>query len=73
MFEDNDEESYELVERAKELDAICFKKDIQVVDFRFHSRKKELCFFTIGEDESENIDQSLKLIPAFRDREHTHL
>lgn len=73
VFEDNDEESYELVERAKELDAICFKKDIQVVDFRFHSGKKELYFFTIGEDESENIDQSLKLIPAFRDREHTHL
>lgn len=73
VFEDNDEESYELVERARELDAICFKKDIQVVDFRFHSKKKALYFFTIGEDESENINQSLKLIPAFRDREHTHL
>ncbi|MCI8416879.1 MAG: hypothetical protein HFI33_05155 [Lachnospiraceae bacterium] len=73
VFERNDEESYEWIERAGELGAICFKKDIQAVDFKFHSKRKSMYFFAIGQDESENIDQALKIIPEYRNREHTHL
>ncbi|MBQ4066989.1 MAG: hypothetical protein IJD22_05030, partial [Clostridia bacterium] len=73
VFEREEEESYELVERAKEIGAICFKKDIITVDFTFHSKKSRLSFFTIGEDQSENISQSLKLIERLRYRENTHL
>ncbi len=73
VFERNDEESYEWIERAREMGAICFKKDMQVVDFRFHSKRKNLYFFAIGEDESENIDQTLKIIPEYRNRKNTHL
>lgn len=73
VFEDNEESSYERVEQAKALGAICFKKDILVVDFKKHSRKKALWFFAIDEDETENINQALKLIESYKDRKHTNV
>ncbi len=73
VFEKEEEKSYELVEKAKELGAVCFKKDILTINFAFHSKKSDIRFFTIGEDQSENIGQALKLIERFRDRENTHL
>lgn len=73
VFENNDEVSYELVERARELRAICFKKDILAINFRAHSSKAQIVFYAIGEDESENIDQALKLIDLYRERDNTRL
>ncbi len=62
VFEKEEEQSYELVEKAKEIGAVCFKKDIVTINFSFHSKKAEISFFAIGEDESENISQALKII-----------
>ena len=73
VFEDNEENTYELIENAKRLGAICFKKDILVIDFKKHSKKKSIYFFTIGFNEAENQNQSLKLIENYRDRENTHI
>ena len=73
VFENNDEGIFELVESAKELGAIRFKKDIVTVNFRLHSKASKLSFFTIGADESENISQSLKLIEQYKYRENTDL
>ena len=73
VFEDNEESTYELSEKAKRLGAICFKKDILVVNFKRHSRKKKICFFTIGADETENLNQTLKLIELYRSRPNTHI
>lgn len=73
VFEENKEISYELIERTREIGAIYFKKDIQTVNFKIHSRKKDLFFFTIGENQSKNIAQSLKLIELYRDVNNTHL
>lgn len=73
VFEDNEENTYELVENAKRLGAICFKKDILVIDFKKHSRKKSISFFAIGINETENLNQSLKLIENYRDRDNTHI
>lgn len=73
VFEREEEENYELVEKAKELGAVCFKKDIVTVDFSAHSKKTNISFFTIGENHSENIGQALKLVEKFKDRENTHL
>ncbi len=61
VFKVNDEESYELIEQAQELDAILFKNDITVIDFHFHSPATKLYFFIIGEDDSENINQTIYL------------
>jgi len=72
-FESNDEESYELTQRVKDLGAICFKKDIHAVNFRYHSKRKELFFFVIGQDETENVEQSLYLIKKYKDLEKSNL
>ncbi len=73
VIEKKEEKSLELIERAKELGAVCFKKDIVTVKFSFHSKKSKLCFFAIGADESENVSQSLKLIEKMRTRDNTDL
>lgn len=63
----------ELTEDAKELGAICFKKDISSINFSFHSDSSKIYFFTIGNDEMENVDNALKLIDSYNLRENTHL
>lgn len=73
VFEGDNETSFELCEKARELGAVCFKKDIAAINFNFHSKKSELYFFTIGEDESENVNQALKLTKAYGSREKTNL
>lgn len=73
VFEDNEEKIYELIEQAKKLGAICFKKDILVVDFNKHSHTKDLSFFTIGNNETENLNQTLKLIENYKEREGTRV
>ncbi len=73
VFETQEENNYELVEKAKGLGAICFKKDILAINFSFHSKKANIFFFAIGEDQSETLNQSLKLIEKFKYRKNTHL
>lgn len=73
VFEDNEEKIYELIEQARNLGAICFKKDILVVNLKKHSESKSISFFTIGSNETENLNQSLKLIENYRDRDNTHI
>ena len=73
VFEENEEQSFELVEQAGKIGAICFKKDILVVNFGRHSARRNLFFFTIGSDETENLNQALKLIERYRNRDNTHI
>ncbi len=73
VFESNDEKSYELIEKANEINAICFKKDITAIDFSFHSKKSKLTFFTIGEDQGENVNQALKIIKKNRYADNANL
>ena len=73
VFEKQEEGVFELIEQAKELGAICFKKDIVTNNFAIHSKKSSLYFFVMGEDESENINQSLKIVKALKYRDNTRL
>ncbi len=73
VFEENEESDYELSEQAKELGAICFKKDILNVAFRHHSKNRSIAFFTIGKNETENLDQTLCLIETYRHRKNTRI
>lgn len=73
VFEDNEEKIYELIERAKKLGAIRFKKDILVIDFNRHSPKKSIAFFALGQNETENLNHALKLISRYKERKNTHL
>jgi hypothetical protein len=69
----NDESTDDLIESARELKAICFKKDILAVNFARHSKNAEIVFFTINIDETDTVDSSLKLIERYSDRENTKL
>ena len=73
VFSKEEEVSYELIERAKECGAICFKRDIVTIVFRPHSKKAQMILFTIGEDETENIDQALKLIENYKEQSNVRL
>ncbi len=73
VFEREEEQSFETVERAKELGAICFKKDILAVNYKFHGYKKPMHFFTIAENQSENISQALRIIEKYKYRKETNL
>ena len=73
VFESNDEESFELRNSIKQIGAICFKDDILLIDFAKHSTKKSLSFFTIGNNQNENLNQTIKLIEKYKERENTNL
>lgn len=73
VFDDNAESTCELIEAAKKIGAICFEKDVLAIDFRKHSHRTALFFFTIGRDETENLNQSLKLIENYKNRADTHV
>ena len=73
VFEGNDENTYELIERSKKMGAISFKKDILVLSLKCHSKKAAITFFTIGIDETENLNHSLRLIEIYKNRENTRI
>ena len=59
VYEQNDEPDYELLLEARELRALCMKKDITHVDLLERKGKVEL--FLIGGDESENVSQAVQI------------
>ncbi len=63
----------ELIEKAKIYGAILFKKDISVVNFKRHSSAKTLNFFTIGDDENDNLNKSLSLIEGYKTRKNIRI
>ncbi len=71
VFEKNEEESYELAEHARALGALCFQKDIAVVNFAIHAADTQMAFFIIGEDSGENTKQAITLIRKYQQRECT--
>ena len=73
VFEDRDEESYELVERAVAFRAVCFKNDVLSINLGMHMRNAKIVLFVIGNDSSENDGQALKLISRYNQRKNTEL
>lgn len=52
VFEENNEESADLIERAKEIGALCTTQDILTLNIPFLSRRASLVFFAIAEEHS---------------------
>lgn len=71
VFENNEEQSFEQIEQARKIGAVCFKKDLLSINLKTHGGA--ISFFIIGDNEEENINQSLKLIEAYRLAKNTHL
>jgi len=73
VFENNEESTFELCEKAQELRAVCFRKDIVDINWGFHHPSSKVFLFTIGEEETENIDQSVKLVDYYGDKSNFRL
>ena len=69
----HEEEAYDLSARIEAIKAICFKKDVNAIDFNACRSQKELHFFVMGENETKNVEQSLNLIKKYRAVENTNL
>ena len=61
VFPQNDESTYELINQAKKIGPIMFKKDITLVNFRIHSKSTKMYFFIMGPNEEENLNQAVVL------------
>ena len=64
VFERDEEEDYELRLRAHDVNAILLKKDITRVNVKAKEDRVE--FFLIGKDESENMEQAIKLTEEYK-------
>lgn len=73
VFTDTENCDDSLIDEAKNLNAIISTEDICAFDFASHSKKASLIFIVSSEDESKNINCSLKLLEQYNDRENTDL
>ena len=62
-----------LCDVARELGAICFKKEIQSLNYRVHDTKHGVWFFTISENEKENMNDALQLVEKYGDLPNARL
>lgn len=63
----------ELKEAAEKLGAIFFHRNIVAINLARHSAKAPLYLFAIADDETENLNQALRLVEKYHDRAETHL
>ncbi len=61
VFEKDEEENFELVNRAKKIGALCFRKDITALPLKHKKNIRRKIYF-IGMDEDENVRQALAMI-----------
>lgn len=69
VYRKNAEPDAELLERAERLRAICFKKDVTHLKRPLTPFRVE--FFIIGANESENLDQAVRLAERYKKRRNT--
>ena len=67
------EQSGGLYERAREIGAICFKRDISESNFALHWPFSNISFFAIDQDQSANLLTALHLIEKYKNRQRTKL
>lgn len=68
------EEGGTLRDDAEEIGAICFEREIPDINFDLHSKKAPMTFFIMAEEnDTRNIDDALKLIHSYRERQYVRL
>ncbi len=70
VFEQNEEDDYELLTQARELNAILLKKDVSHLNFV--NKKGDVEIFLIGNDESENVSQAVKVTTELNRKNSKH-
>lgn len=73
VFSENNERNFEMIEKAKSMNAILFKNDIVTINFGWHSKKSEIKFLLIGDDQTENLNQTMKIAERYKYREKTNV
>jgi hypothetical protein len=73
VYRKNEEENNEQRMRAKKLHAVCLREDITAQTLRLHSSKTNICFLTIGADETENIEQAIELVKIYQQDKNVQL
>ena len=72
VFIPPEEGSYELSEEAQKISAVLLKKDILVVNYRA-PKWRNITFFVLGKDDTENLNQALKITEKYNDRNNVTL
>ncbi|MGN1372497.1 MAG: hypothetical protein ACI4VK_00445 [Candidatus Coproplasma sp.] len=67
VFDKEEEEMNELVEKAKQLGAICFKKDVTEIGLKPNAKGIKRKIYFVGDDEDANVQQALTMISACRE------
>ena len=67
VFEKEEEEKSELIEQARRLGAICFKKNITDINLKPNVKGITRKFYFVGDDEDANLRQSLVMIARCRE------
>ncbi len=62
VYEKEEEKISELLEKAKEIDGICFRNDMISLSLPLRAPGSKIFLFAIGEEDSENISQTLYLV-----------
>ena len=70
VFEHDDEENYELMNAARDINAICLKRD--VTHLNIIKKKGDVEIFLIGENESENVSQAVQLTTELNEKNKKH-
>ena len=66
ILDKHEEEHYELIAEANQLNAILFRKDLASIHFRFrHLPLRKLKFYLISEDDSEKIRHAMRIMERF--------
>ncbi|MDR1511898.1 MAG: hypothetical protein LBS56_00220, partial [Propionibacteriaceae bacterium] len=75
VIQANNEPSVELIGRARQLGAICFKGDILSLPLQRHSPSARMRFFVMGSQEEENVWHAASIMEdrRYRDRRKTDL
>lgn len=75
VYEAKKEEDFELIDEARKIGAILFKKDVSAFKAK-RWKIKSACrieFFLIGENEAENVNQAIRLNERYKDRYNTQI
>ena len=68
----NDQEN-DLEKEVSDIGAICFKKDVLSVNLNIRKQTKETSFFLMGSDGDAVLEQTLKLLDIYKNRENTNI
>lgn len=73
ISDDAYEQDTDLTAKINGIHAICLQEDITYANLLFHSKKTNLTFLTIGEDETENVRKALEIIDRYKSRKNTNV